>query len=91
MSKQKISPFYTIPSFSPTPPFLEKAFHPHPYFRIRGSQTPLNKGWGDSNYAATQFDTIYTRCPLWCDQDVYRIAKEIQLLKLDEFDNIFLG
>ena len=25
--------------------------------------------------------------PLWCDQGVYRIAKEIQLLKSDEFDN----
>ena len=29
--------------------------------------------------------------PLWCDQGVYRIAKEIQLLKSDEFDNIFVG
>ena len=29
--------------------------------------------------------------PVWCDQGVYKIAKEIQLVKLDEFDNIFLG
>ena len=29
--------------------------------------------------------------PLWCDQGVYRIAKEIRLLKSDEFDNIFVG
>ena len=29
--------------------------------------------------------------PLWSDQGVYRIGKEMQLLKLDEFDNIFLG
>ena len=29
--------------------------------------------------------------PLWCDQGVYRIAKEIQLLKSAEFDNIFVG
>ena len=29
--------------------------------------------------------------PLWCDQGVYRIAKEIQLLKSVEFDNIFVG
>ena len=28
---------------------------------------------------------------LWCDEGVYRIAKEIQLLMADEFDNIFLG
>ena len=29
--------------------------------------------------------------PLWCDEGVYRIAKEIQLLKRIEFQNIFLG
>ena len=29
--------------------------------------------------------------PLWCDEGVYKIAKEIQLLKADEFKNIFLG
>ena len=29
--------------------------------------------------------------PVWCDQGVRRIAKEIQLLKLEEFDYIFLG
>ena len=28
---------------------------------------------------------------LWCDKGVNRIAKEIQLLKADEFKNIFLG
>ncbi len=28
---------------------------------------------------------------LWADEGVYRIAKEIQLLKSDQFDNIFLG
>ena len=28
---------------------------------------------------------------LWCDKGVYRIAKKIQLLKADEFKNIFLG
>ena len=57
-------------------------------------------------YPATQYGTIYTCMknfqdilkqrelpygPLWCDPDVYRIAKEIQLLKSDEFDNIFVG
>ena len=29
--------------------------------------------------------------PLWCDEGVYHIAKEIQLLKPDKFSNIFLG
>ena len=57
-------------------------------------------------YPATEQDTIYTCMenfqyvltrknleygPLWCDEGVYRIAKEIQLLKADEFKNIFLG
>ena len=55
---------------------------------------------------ATDFSTIYTcmknyhdilnQCnvpygPLWCDEGVYRIAKEIQLLRPSEFRNIFLG
>ena len=41
-----------IPLFSPTPPSLEKIFHPHPYYQIWGSQSPpllLYKGVG-SNY-----------------------------------------
>ena len=29
--------------------------------------------------------------PLWCDQYVYKIAKEVQLFQPDKFDNIFLG
>ena len=29
--------------------------------------------------------------PLWCDEGVYQLAKEIQLLHPDKFDNIFLG
>jgi len=28
---------------------------------------------------------------LWADEGVYRIAKEIQLMKPDQFSNIFLG
>jgi hypothetical protein len=28
---------------------------------------------------------------LWADEGVYRIGKEIQLLKPDQFSNIFLG
>ena len=33
---------------NPTPPFLEKLFHPHPYCQIRGSQylLPLHNGGG---------------------------------------------
>ena len=29
--------------------------------------------------------------PLWCDEGIYRLAKELQFLKPKEFDNIFLG
>ena len=57
-------------------------------------------------HPATDFSTIYTSMknyqdilnqrnipygPLWCDEGVYRIAKEIQLLRPNEFGNIFLG
>ena len=27
--------------------------------------------------------------PLWCDEDVYRLAKQLQLLDSARFDNIF--
>jgi hypothetical protein len=57
-------------------------------------------------YPATTYDSIYTTMinfqdalkqkgdnygGLWCDEGVYHIAKEIQLLKPDQFNNIFLG
>ena len=57
-------------------------------------------------HPATDFTTIYTSMknyqdilnqrnipygPLWCEEGVYRIAKEIQLLRPNEFGNIFLG
>ena len=29
--------------------------------------------------------------PLWCDEGVYSIAKELQLLNRNQFENIFLG
>ena len=29
--------------------------------------------------------------PLWCDEGVYHIAKELQLINPDKFGNIFLG
>ena len=57
-------------------------------------------------YPATEYDTINTCMknfqdvlqqkqlpygPLWCDEGVYRIAKELQLLNPIGFSNIFLG
>ena len=42
----KESPLY------PTPPFLEKIFHRHPYCQIGGTQSPLYKERG-SNYVST--------------------------------------
>ena len=57
-------------------------------------------------HPATEADTIYTTMinfqdvlkqkklkngPLWSDEGVYHIAKEIQLCEPDKFDNIFLG
>ena len=57
-------------------------------------------------YVATEMDTIFTSMisfqdvlkqknaisgALWCDEGVYAIAKEIQLLKPDQFCNIFVG
>ena len=57
-------------------------------------------------YVATEMDTIFTTMlnfqdvlkqknamsgALWSDEGVYAIAKEIQLLKPDQFDNIFFG
>ena len=59
-----------------------------------------------STYVATEYNTIHTvMCnfqdvlfqksqtygPLWCDEGVYRLAKELQLLNPTLFDNIFLG
>jgi hypothetical protein len=55
---------------------------------------------------ATEFDTIYTAMvnfqdalkqvqqtegSLWCDEGVYRIAKELQLIFPEKFSNLFLG
>ena len=57
-------------------------------------------------YPATDYDSIYTTTinfqdvlrqkeqssgALWCDEGVYRIAKELQLLNSHVFDNIFIG
>ena len=57
-------------------------------------------------YPATEYDTIFTTMinyqdvlkqkerengPLWSDEGVYHIAKEMQLLYPQKFSNIFLG
>lgn len=57
-------------------------------------------------YKATEMDSIFTTMlnfqdvlaqrservgALWCDEGVYAVAKEIQILKPDIFSNIFLG
>jgi len=57
-------------------------------------------------HPATEYDTIFTCMlnfqdvlkqrnqeygPLWCDEGVYRLAKELQLLNPEKFENIFLG
>ena len=57
-------------------------------------------------YPATTYDAIFTTMinfqdalkqkgdtygGLWSDEGVYHIAKEIQLMKPDQFNNIFLG
>ena len=57
-------------------------------------------------YKATEMDSIFTTMlnfqdvllqrgervgALWCDEGVYALAKEIQILKPDIFSNIFLG
>ena len=40
-SKEPPPPFSKQFPFSPTPPFLEKIYHPHPYCHTWGTQTPL--------------------------------------------------
>ena len=61
-------PFLDNPTFIPTPPFLEKILHPHPYCQIRGTQSPFIKraGWGGGglNYVLFLFfiiDWIWVR------------------------------
>ena len=85
-----------IPSFTATSSLLVNKHHS----LTRIGFTPIIP------YPATEFDTINTcmknfqdvlfqknlpNGPLWCDEGVYRIAKELQLLKPKEFGNIFLG
>ena len=57
-------------------------------------------------HPATTYDSIFTSImnfqnimkqtgnisgALWCNEGVYHIAREIQLLSPDSFDNVFLG
>ena len=87
---------YHVPSFSSVNSFfLEKVS-----FITRFAYTPI------SPHLATEYDTIHTAVkkfqdvllqrgldygPLWCDEGVYRIGKELQLLNPNLSDNIFLG
>ena len=41
MWKQRISSFWTILRFNPTPCFAAKIFHRHPYYQIRGNESPF--------------------------------------------------
>lgn len=43
------------------------------------------------NYQDILNQSHFTYGPLWCDKGVYRIKKEIQQQKPDEFKNIFSG
>ena len=52
MLKQRIPPFLNnlplLLQLPPTPSFPEKIFNPHPYCKIRGSQSPRCKGGGST-------------------------------------------
>ena len=43
------------------------------------------------NFQDLLFQKSQTYGPLWCDEGVYRLTKELQLLNPTLFDNIFLG
>ena len=86
-----------LPSFTA----LESALQKEPVFQVTTkSFIPILP------YPATDMDSIFTTMlnfndvlkqrnrtegALWCDEGVYAIAKEIQLLKPDLFGKIFLG
>ena len=87
-----------IPSFAATNSLLHSSSDKRPVTRI--AFTPIIP------HPATEFNTIHTVMvnyqdvlkqndlnsgPLWCDEGVYRIAKELQMLNPIQFGNIFLG
>ena len=86
----------SIPSFTATNSVLDHTQHPLTNIAF----TPIIP------YPATEYNTINTCMRnfqdvlsqndleyslLWCDEGVYRIAKELQLLNPEGFNNIFLG
>ena len=86
----------SIPSFTATNSLIKSEKYP----LTRIAFTPIIP------HPATEYDTIHTcmknfqdvlsqndlECgPLWCDEGVYRIAKELQLLDPDGFCNILIG
>ena len=86
----------SIPSFTATDSLIK--YEKYPLTGI--AFTPIIP------HPATEYDTIHTcmknfqdvlsqndlECgPLWCDEGVYRIAKELQLLDRDGLSNIFIG
>ena len=92
----KIGEIENIPSFSAMNSFL----HDTSATKTKIAFTPILP------YVAKKYDTIHTvMCnfqdvllqksqsygPLWCNEGVYRLAKELQLLDPARFDNIFLG
>ena len=87
-----------ISSFAATDSLLHSSSEKRPVTRI--AFTPIIP------HPATEFNTIHTAMvnyqdvlkqkgldsgPLWCDEGVYRIVKELQMLNPTEFGNIFLG
>ena len=85
-----------IPTFSAINSFLQT----QKIIKTRVAFTPILP------CLATEYDTIHpVMCnfqdvlrqksqpygPLWCDEGVYRLSKELQLLDQNRFDNIFLG
>ena len=61
--------------FSSTRLFLEKIFHPHSYCLIRGTQSPLYKGWG-SNY--DQFNFADDATPYVCNSNLKSVLETLE-------------
>ena len=95
-SKPQNTTIQFVPLFQPVNSF----FDVKPNVITRFAFTPIIP------HPATEYDRIFTSMrnfqdvllqrdleygPLWCDEGVYRIAKELQLLNPSLFSNIFLG
>ena len=94
-SKREMHENEYVPGFTAARTFVNCNFHP-----TTTVLTPILP------YPATTYDAVLTTMinfqdalkqkgdsygALWADEGVYRIAKEIQLVRPDEFSNIFLG